>query len=682
MSQDNKKQDYSANNIKVLVGLEPVKKRPGMYTRTESPTHIIQEVLDNAADEALAGYAKHIDLIVYKNGSIEVRDDGRGIPTGIPAGQKLPAVELVFTQLHAGGKFEGDAYKFSGGLHGVGVSVTNALSTRLEVEVKRHGEVYQIVFVDGGKRESALKVIGACGENETGTKVVCWPDAKYFHSPDVSMNELEHLVRSKAVLMPGVSMRLMKEISHNAAIDPDTNEANFVTTEDGRLLQVKSWSYPGGFTQYMEEQYPDTAAEFEVEDSKAPIPVITGEMFVENGEGAAWAITFRPGAGGRGESYVNLIPTLSGGTHEAGFRNGIFDAIRSFADHHALMPRGIKLSAEDCWSSVNFLLSSSIKEPEFQGQTKEKLSNRDALKLTTNATYPILESWLNQNPELGKRIADMSIRAATIRSKSIQKVEKKKTSGISILPDKLSDCELAGTMEAEVFLVEGDSAGGSAKMGRDRERQAILPVKGKILNSWHIDQDTILASKEVHDVFQGIGINPHNLHNGKESDLAGLRYGKVCILSDADVDGSHIQVLFLTLFIRHAPDLIRQGRLYIAMPPLYRIDAPAKGKGKPEQKFYVADEREKAKTLSKLMKEGFQEHQLTVQRFKGLGEMNPDQLWETTLCPDTRRLVKVVMSEDEMTETLATFDMMMSSSESGQRKEWMEAKGHLVEADI
>lgn len=652
--------EYTADNIKVLRGLEPVKKRPGMYTRTESPTHIVQEVLDNAADEALAGHATHIDLTIYKNGAIEVRDDGRGIPTEIPEGEKLPAVELVFTQLHAGGKFdkeEGGAYSFSGGLHGVGVSVTNALSTRLEVEVKRKGVVSQIVFANGD-RESPLKQVGTCNKGDHGTRVKCWPDPKYFDNPNVSMSEIEHLVKSKAVLMPGVAMRLIVE------------------TNDG--MQERSWVYPGGIAQYLEE----TCPAIEDEADKELIPIISGEMYIEHGEGSAWAIAFRPSAGGKGESFVNLIPTLSGGTHEAGFRNGIFDAIRSFADHHALMPRGVKLTAEDAWSNVQFVLSSKILDPQFQGQTKEKLSSRDALKLTTSTTYPVLESWLNQNPGMGKRIAEMAIQAATLRSKSLVKVEKKKTSGISILPDKLSDCEMAGTPEAEIFIVEGDSAGGSAKMGRDRRTQAILPVKGKIKNTWRVGQDTVLSSKEVHDVYQGIGINPHDLTSGKPSDLSGLRYGKVCILSDADVDGSHIQVLLLTLFIRHAPDLIRNGHLYIAMPPLYRIDAPSKGKGKSEQKLYVADDKEKAHAIDKLVKEGFREDQLTVQRFKGLGEMNPEQLWETTLCPDTRRLVKVVMTEDQMVETLEMFDMLMAKEESSQRREWMENKGHLVEADI
>lgn len=668
---DNQKKAYDADSIKVLRGLEPVKKRPGMYTRTDSPTHIIQEVIDNAADEALAGFATRVIVTARRDGSVEVEDDGRGIPVDIPSGEKVPAVELVFTQLHSGGKFDkeaGNAYQFSGGLHGVGVSVTNALSTRLEVEVKRNGNIHRLVFADGN-REEKLSVIGTCAKKETGTRVRAWPDTKYFDSPNVSMPEIEHLVKSKAVLMPGVSMILRTESSPKAR---EEGAPEFIE---------KTWTYTGGLSQYLEDQINESGEQDELAESELPpIPVISGELYGENGEGANWAVSFRSGAGGRGESYVNLIPTLSGGTHESGFRNGIFEAIRSFAEHHALMPRGIKLSAEDAWNNVHFILSAKILDPQFQGQTKEKLTNRDALKMVSASVSPVLEAWLNQHPEMAKRIAEMAIKSAAARTRAMVKVEKRKTSGISVLPDKLSDCEMAGSMEAEIFLVEGDSAGGSAKNARDRERQAIMPLKGKIKNTWEVSSDVVLSFNEVHDLFQGLGLNPHSI--GEPVDISGLRYGKICILADADVDGSHIQVLLLALFIKHAPAVIDAGRLYIAMPPLYRIDVPSRGKGKPEQKIYVSDDREKASVLDRLEKEGLNPDRIAVQRFKGLGEMNPEQLWETTLCPDTRRLVRVTMDMARLAETSAMFDMLMAKDESSSRREWMEANGHVVEADI
>lgn len=647
---------YDASSIKVLRGLDPVKKRPGMYTNTDDPNHIAAEVLDNSADEAMGGHAKNITVTVYLDGSIEVEDDGRGIPCEVAKGEKKTAIELIFTELHAGGKFDNDAYKISGGLHGVGVSVTNALSTRLEATVKRDGLIRQIVFADGNIEEK-LKEVGSCPKKETGTKIRCWPDPKYFISPNISNSAMEHLVRSKAVLLPGVQMKLVIE------------------TTSG--MNEKAWNYPGGVAQYLEDSLPEV---IEGDDSTVRLPVISGKYYTEQEEGANWAINFYPSANGRGESYVNLIPTLAHGTHVAGFRNGVFDAIRSFAEHHAMMPRGIKLTADDCWSNAHFILSVNLMAKEFKGQTKEELKNRDAIKIISDCTSPIFEAWLNHNVEDAKRIADMAIKSATIRNKALTKVEKKKSSGISILPGKLTDCEFAGTMSAEVFIVEGDSAGGSAKEGRDRDTQAILPVKGKILNTWNEPGETILGSAEVHDIFTALGIEPHKLHDSP--DLSRLRYGKVCILADADVDGSHIQTLMLTLFIRHAPKLIENGHIYIAMPPLYRIDVPARGKNKPEQKTYVANEREKNAVINRLEKEGIAASRLTIQRFKGLGEMNSDQLWETTLCPDSRRLVQVKMSAENMQKTLSMFNSLMNKSESNWRREWMEKNGHLVEADI
>lgn len=644
--------EYSANNIKVLRGLEPVQTRPGMYTRTESPTHIIQEVLDNAADEALSGYAKRIHVTMYKNGQVSVEDDGRGIPVEVPDGETKPAIELVFTQLHSGGKFEKDAYKFSGGLHGVGVSVTNALSLELAAEVKRNGQVSRIKFENGDIVEPLFS-IGKCLKTETGTKITCKPDPKYFDSPNVSLTEMEHLVRSKAVLLPGVSMTLEIESSDG-----------FIT---------KSWLYPGGLTEYLTQSLP------EIEEGVEKLPVIAGEHYLESGEGARWAVFFNSTIPAKGESYVNLIPTLSGGTHEAGFRNGVFEAVKSFAEHHAMMPKNIKLSAEDVWGNCNFILSSRVSEPQFQGQTKEKLTSRDAMRVMATVTTPLMENWLNEHPDMGKKIAEMVIMSATIRTKSITKVEKKKTSGISMMPDKLTDCEFAGTMEAELFLVEGDSAGGSAKMGRDKLRQSVLPLKGKIKNAWEVNQLTVLSFQEIHDLFMAIGIEPHT--DGSEVDMSGLRYGKVCILADADVDGQHIQSLLLTMFIKHAPELIRRGHLYIALPPLFKVEAPAKSKNKEDYKIYVSDETEKKIVIDKLIKDGVNPDKIVVGRFKGLGEMQSSELWETTLCPDTRRLVQVNMDDEDMEGTLAMFGMLMSKNESESRKEWMETKGHLVEGD-
>lgn len=655
--------DYSAEDVRVLRGLEPVRKRPGMYTRTDSPTHIVQEVLDNASDEALGGHADHVLLTIYNDGSVEIQDNGRGIPVDTSSVEDRPAIELIFTELHSGGKFGDGAYSISGGLHGVGVSVTNALSLKLEAEVKRGGQIYFIAFKDGAV-VSPLAAMGRCNKKDTGTRVRCWPDPQYFDNAEVSVKTLEHLVRSKAVMLPGVELVL--RIEHSVR-EIEAGAEQFT---------VKSWKFPGGMKQYLEESLENDANE----DDVKPVPIITGALFTEQGEGGEWAIAFRPEAGARGESYVNLIPTLNGGTHVTGMRNGVLEAVRSFAEHHAMMPSKIKLSHEDVWSNLHFFLSAKVLEPQFQGQTKETLTNRETHKVMTSTVAPILEAWMNQNPEFGKRIADMAIRSANSRTKALVKVEKKKSSGMSVLPDKLTDCELSGTMEAEIFLVEGDSAGGSAKMARDRERQAILPMKGKIKNTWMDETATVLGVSEVHDIFVALGIEPHRA--GQPADLSGLRYGKINILADADVDGSHIQVLALGMFLRHAPELIDSGHIHISIPPLFRIDVPARGKSKPEQKIYASDERERNAIIDRLGKEGVAFERLTIQRFKGLGEMNPDQLWETTLNPDTRRLARVVMTEADKEQTLRIFDMLMDKNESEQRRNWMEARGHLVEADI
>jgi topoisomerase IV subunit B len=659
--------DYGADSVKVLRGLEPVRARPGMYTRTDSPTHIVQEVLDNAADEALGGYATNIHVTIFKDGAVEVTDNGRGIPVEIPSGETQPAVELVFVQLHAGGKFdkedENSSYRFSGGLHGVGVSVTNALSTRLNVTVKRDGKIHSLSF-ENGNTVQPLSEIGKCLKKDTGTTVKCWPDGKYFDSPKVSISQLEHLIKSKAVLLRGVTVTLSIE----------TNEG----------FEERTWMYEGGLSQYLDELVGERESS-ELSENE-PIPIISGEFYhqdsnegISKGEGAIWALAFGE-SGGRGESYVNLIPTLSGGTHEAGMRNGVFEAVKSFMEHHSMMQRGVKVTSEDVWANVCYVLAAKVLDPQFQGQTKEKLTNRDAMKMVASAVKPIMETWLSQNVEYAKRISDLVNRSAAARNKSTQKIEKKKSSGVNMMPAKLTDCEAAGTMDAELFLVEGDSAGGSAKMGRNNEFQSLLPLRGKVLNTWEVDAGRIFGNSEVHDIFVALGIEPHTMKDNP--DFSGLRYGKLCILSDADVDGSHIQVLLLTMLLRHAPKLIERGHVYISQPPLYRIDVPAQGKNKPARKVYVSDDIEKASMIEKLKRDGVAEDKLTIQRFKGLGEMNPEQLWETTLCPDTRRLIQVRLPENEVEAAHKMFDMLMAKNESASRKEWMERRGNDVEADV
>lgn len=654
--------DYQESSIRVLKGLEPVKERPGMYTRTTDPTHIIQEVIDNAADEALAGYAKTIEVTAHNDGSVTVTDDGRGIPVGIHPEERVPAVELVFTRLHAGGKFDkkdGGAYAFSGGLHGVGVSVTNALSIRLEVEIKREGGAYRMAFA-GGDVVEPLTRTGDVGARRSGTAVRVWPDGRYFESPRVSMSELERLLRSKAVLLPGVRVTLNIEKA------------------DG--YDTRTWTYPEGLKGYLQELSQD-------EDPLTPIfhgekyvgAPSEGEIFAR-GEGAAWAMAWFEHSGSAGESYVNLIPTAAGGTHESGLRSGVFEAVKSFIDHHSLLPRGVKLQSDDVWAKVRFVLSARILDPQFQGQTKEKLTSRDAMKLVAAMVRDPLEIWLNANVEHAKTIAELSIKQAMSRMKSAQKVVKKKSSGVAVLPGKLTDCESQDTDRNELFLVEGDSAGGSAKMGRDKEFQAILPLRGKVLNAWEVEKDRLFANNEIHDIAVAIGVDPHE--PGETADLSGLRYGKIMIMSDADVDGSHIQVLLLTLFFRHFPRLIDKGHIYIAQPPLFRVDVPAQGKARPARKMYALDDGELEAILDRLRAEGVRENAWSIGRFKGLGEMNPEQLWETTMCPDTRRLLPVKVRAGYMERAQGMFSMLMGKSESGARREWMERRGNEVEVDV
>ncbi|HEX7750686.1 MAG TPA: DNA topoisomerase IV subunit B [Bordetella sp.] len=648
---------YTEASIRVLKGLEPVRQRPGMYTRTENPLHIVQEVIDNAADEALAGFGKQIQVTLHADGSVSVEDDGRGIPVGLHPEEQVPVVEIVFTRLHAGGKFDkaaGGAYAFSGGLHGVGVSVTNALATRMEVTVWRDGGAHRLVF-RGGDVAEPLVAIEMANKKKTGTRVQVWPDAKYFDSPAIPLNELVHLLRSKAVLLPGVKVTLKNE----------------------KTGDTKTWQYADGLRGYLAQA---------LAGAELMIPFFEGEQYADadhetfsEGEGAQWAVAWTEDGNVVRESYVNLIPTPAGGTHESGLREGLFGAVKSFAELHGLLPKGVKLLPEDVFARASFVLSAKVLDPQFQGQIKERLNSRDAVRLVGGFCKSALDLWLNSHVEYGRKLAELAIRQAQARARSAQKVEKRKSSGVAVLPGKLTDCESSDAARTEVFLVEGDSAGGSAKMGRDKEFQAILPLRGKVLNSWEVERDRLFANNEIHDISVAIGVDPHGPDD--TPDLSGLRYGRICILSDADVDGSHIQVLLLTLFYKHFPKLVEAGNVYVARPPLFRLDVPAAGK-RPPRKLYCLDEEELNAAQDKLRKEGVRDGAWSISRFKGLGEMNPEQLWDTTLNPDTRRLLPVAYGSLSPQETLAMFDMLMGKGESAQRRAWIEDKGNLAELDI
>jgi len=649
--------DYSEGSIRVLKGLEPVKQRPGMYTRTDNPLHIIQEVLDNAADEALAGFGKKIKVTLHADGSVSVEDDGRGIPFGLHPEEKAPVIELVFTRLHAGGKFDkgkGGAYSFSGGLHGVGVSVTNALAKRLEATSHREGQVATLVFSGGDVVEPLVSRAQESGDRRQGTTVRVWPDAKYFDSPALPIGELVHLLRSKAVLMPGVSVTLVHE----------------------KTKETQSWQYKGGLGDYLGQTL----------SADPVIPLFAGEGYADGnndsfaeGEGAAWAVAFTEEGAPVRESYVNLIPTPAGGTHDSGLRDGLFNAVKSFIELHSLLPKGVKLLPEDVFARASYVLSAKVLDPQFQGQVKERLNSRDAVRLVSSFVRPALELWLNQHVDYGKKLAELAIKAAQTRQRAGQKVEKRKSSGVAVLPGKLTDCESRDISHNEVFLVEGDSAGGSAKMGRDKECQAVLPLRGKVLNTWEVERDRLFANTEIHDISVAIGVDPHGPND--TPDLSGLRYGKICILSDADVDGSHIQVLLLTLFFRHFPKLIDAGHVYVARPPLFRVDAPARGK-KPAAKMYALDEGELTAILDKLRKDGVAEGKWSISRFKGLGEMSAEQLWETTLNPDTRRLLPVQLGDLDFGQTEAEITKLMGKGEAAARRELMELHGDAIEIDV
>ena len=649
--------EYAESSIQVLKGLEPVKQRPGMYTLTDNPLHIIQEVLDNASDEILAGFGDSIELTLEADGSITVEDNGRGIPTGIHPTEGIPTVELVFTHLHAGGKFskaDGGAYSFSGGLHGVGVSVTNALSRKMEVTVWRDGKQFEISFENGFVKSPLKEVENKRSKRFTGTRVRSYPDPKYFDSGEIPLGQLIRLLKSKAVLLPGCH----------------------VTYINAKTAQKETWCYEGGLKEYLlaELQEPLFIEPFEAQGWATE----ETEGFNE-GEGASWVVVWTEFGPLARESFVNLIPTPAGGTHEAGLREGLFGAMRAFMEAHGLMNKGVKLLPEDVFARASFILSAKSLDPQFQGQTKEKLTSRDAFRLVSGFVRPQFEIWLNAHLEEGKKLAELVNRQAMSRQRQMKKVEKKRGSSVAVLPGKLTDCESTDIERNEIFLVEGDSAGGTAKQGRDKEYQAILPLRGKVLNTWEVDADRIFASQVIHDIAVAVGVDPHKIDDAV--DLKGLRYGKVCILADADVDGSHIQVLLLTLFYRHFPKLISEGHVYIAQPPLYRVDVPKVGK-KAEKKIYCADDKELKRTLAKLEKDGVKTEKLNISRFKGLGEMSEKQLAEAAFHPDTRHLLPVTLGMIEKSETDAVMTLLMGKSEAQGRRRWMETHGEDLELDI
>ena len=625
---------YNAADIEVLSGLDPVKRRPGMYTDTSRPNHLAQEVVDNSVDEALAGHAKAIDVILHADGSVEVSDDGRGMPVDIHPEEKIPGVELILTRLHAGGKFSNRNYQFSGGLHGVGVSVVNALSHRVEVTIRRDGQQYRMNFKDG-ERASNLSVTGTVPRKQTGTTLRFWPDPKYFDSPKISLPRLKHVLRAKAVLCAGLTMRLLDEAS-------------------GERLE---WYYEDGLRDYLRTML--GATEY------LPPDLYVGNHQRDNGA-VEFAVAWLPEGEVTQESYVNLIPTAQGGTHVNGLRSGLTNALREFCEFRNLLPRGIRLAPEDVWDRLCFVLSLKMTDPQFSGQTKERLSSRDAAGFVENAVHDGFSLYLNQHVEIGGRIAQLAIERATLRLKAEKQIVRKKITQGPALPGKLADCASSDLSRTELFLVEGDSAGGSARQARDKDFQAILPLRGKILNTWEVESGSVLASQEVHDLAVAIGCDP-----GKD-DISGLRYGKVVILADADSDGLHIATLLCALFLRHFPRLVREGHVFVAMPPLFRVDV-----GK--QVFYCLDESERDAMLEKIEREKIR-GAVNVTRFKGLGEMNPPQLRESTIHPDTRRLVQLTIEADD--GTAKVMDMLLSKKRAGDRKEWLERKGDLASLEV
>ena len=623
---------YDAADIEVLSGLEPVRRRPGMYTDTTRPNHLAHEVVDNSVDEALAGHCKKIEVTVYKDGSLEVADDGRGMPVDKHPKEKIPGVELILTRLHAGGKFNHDNYQYSGGLHGVGVSVVNALSKNLEIWIRRNGKEYNMSFA-GGKKRGKLEVVGTVGKANTGTTIRFWPDPQYFDSSKISLSRLKHALRAKAVLCPGLTVKLNVE---------QTNEKI-------------EWCYSGGLEEYLIEAIGG--------GELLPAEPFSGSL-TGNNEAVDWAAVWQV-AGGQAvsESYVNLVPTPQGGTHVNGMRTGLTNSIREFADFRSLLPRGIAIAPEDVWDGLNFVLSVKLEDPQFSGQTKERLSSRESAAFVSGVLKDSFSLWLNQHPETGDLIAQLAINKAQRRLKAAKKVVRKKIVSGPALPGKLADCTSQQPELCELFLVEGDSAGGSAKQARDRNTQAIMPLRGKILNTWEVDSSEILASQEVHDISIALGIDPG------ETNLDSLRYHKVCILADADSDGLHIATLICALFLRHFRELVLSGHVYVAMPPLYRVDV-----GK--QVFYALDDSERKGILDRIEAEKLR-GKVTVTRFKGLGEMNPAQLRETTMNRDTRRLVQLTISGADKTDQL--MDMLLAKKRAKDRRKWLETKGNLAD---
>ncbi|WGE32117.1 DNA topoisomerase IV subunit B [Actinobacillus genomosp. 2] len=632
---------YGADEITVLKDLEPVQLRPGMYTDTTRPNHLGQEVIDNSVDEALSGYASQIDVILHADNSLEVIDNGRGMPVDIHSTEKISGVELILTKLHAGGKFSNKNYTFSGGLHGVGISVVNALSQRVEIKIKRNGEIYTIAFENGVKVEE-LTVIGSCPKKQTGTTVRFYPNPKYFDSPRFSVSRLRHLLRAKAVLCPKLTINFVDHINNNH----------------------ETWYYEDGLSDYLSEALKELEC--------LPNPPFIGDVSAET-EAVSWALTWLPEGGELlAESYVNLIPTAQGGTHVNGLRNGLLKAMVEFCEIHNLLPKSVKLTADDVWNRCAYVLSLKIQEPQFAGQTKERLSSRQASSYVDSTIKDAFSLWLNQNVQTGKLIAEMAISSAQSRLRAAKKVVRKKLVSGPALPGKLADCTSQDLSRTELFLVEGDSAGGSAKQARDKDYQAILPLRGKILNTWEVSSDQVLASQEVHDIAVALGIDPDN------DNLDELRYGKVCILADADSDGLHIATLLCALFLRHFPNLVKNGHVYVAMPPLYRIDI-----GKDEV-HYALDEAEKEAILARLAKK---KGKPNVQRFKGLGEMNPSQLRETTMDPSTRRLVQLTLDELDTTEeneqnTFEIMDMLLAKKRAEDRKQWLQNRGDEAELSV
>lgn len=626
---------YSASAIEVLSGLDPVRKRPGMYTDTTRPNHMVQEILDNSVDEALGGFADEVRVVIHADGLIEISDNGRGMPVDIHPEHGVSGIELILTRLHAGGKFSGKNYKYSGGLHGVGASVVNALSTHLEVEVKRNGQLWRMTFADGHKRDD-LQIVGDCAKRATGTVVRFRPDPKYFDSPKVSLTKLKHVLRAKAVLCPGLHLHF-----HDVA--------------SGERLE---WHYQDGLRDYLVEATDGWM--------RLPDEPFLGQ-FESKAEAVDWAVVWLPEGGDlTQESYVNLIPTVQGGTHVNGLRSGLLDALREFCEFRSLLPRGIKLAPEDLWDRCAFVLSVKMQDPQFAGQTKERLSSRECAAFVSGVVKDAFSLYLNQHTEMADQLAQLVINSAQRRLKQNKQVARKRITSGPALPGKLADCAGSDIKRSELFLVEGDSAGGSAKQARDRQFQAVMPLRGKILNTWEVESTQILASQEVHDIAVALGVDP-----GSE-DLSGLRYGKVCILADADSDGLHIATLLCALFVQHFPALVRGGHVCVAMPPLFRIDL-----GK--QVFYALDEAEKKGILDRLEAEN-KRGKPQVTRFKGLGEMNPLQLRETTMAPDTRRLIQLVLDEPENTREM--MDMLLAKKRSGDRKIWLEAKGNLADVEV